>query len=65
MIRIGFVLAQKTLLESEKIKFKWSRNSRELKRINRQQLNWLLTGLNIEQKSSFKEIKLDIDNVAS
>ena len=37
----------------------------ELKRIDKQQLNWLLSGLSIEQKTSFKEIKLNLENVAS
>jgi len=65
MIKIGFVLAQKTLLETQKMKFKWPRNSKELKRIDKQQLNWLLSGLSIEQKNSFKEINLNLENVAS
>jgi len=47
------------------MKFKWPRNSIELKRINKQQLNWLLSGLSIEQKTSFKEINLNLENVAS
>lgn len=61
----GFILAQKTLIDTEKMKFKWPRNSRELKRIDKQQLDWLLSGLKIEQKNSFKEIKLNSENVAS
>lgn len=65
MIKIGFVLAQKTLLDTQKMKFKWPRNSRELKRINKQQLNWLLSGLSIEQKTSFREINLSLENAAS
>ena len=63
-IKIGFILAQKTLLDTERMKFKWPRNSIELKRINKQQLNWLLSGLSIEQKTSFKEINLNLENVA-
>ncbi len=65
MTRTGFILAQKTLLDTKKMKFKWPRNSKELKRINKQQLNWLLSGLSIEQKTSFKEIDLSLENVAS
>ncbi len=65
MTRAGFILAQKTLLDTKKMKFKWPRNSKELKRINKQQLNWLLSGLSIEQKTSFKEIDLSLENVAS
>ena len=41
----GFVLAQKTLLDTEKMKFQWPRNSKELKNITKKQLNWLLSGL--------------------
>ena len=61
----GFILAQKTLLDTEKIKFQWPRNSNELKYITKQQLEWLLSGLKIEQKNSFKDIKIDLENVAS
>lgn len=61
----GFVLAQKTLISSEKMKFQWPRNSKELKNISKQQLSWLLSGLKVEQKTSFKDIKLDIENTAS
>lgn len=60
----GFVLAQKTLIEAEKMKFQWPRNSEELKKINKQQLNWLLSGLKIEQEKSFKEYKIDEENIA-
>jgi len=63
--RNGFVLAQKTLLDTEKMKFQWPRNPTELKNINRQQLNWLLTGLQIEQKHSFKDIEISLKNTAS
>ena len=58
----GFILAQKSLLEKEKMKFKWPKNAEELKKITKQQFNWLLSGLEIEQKTSFKEINLDLDN---
>ena len=60
----GFILAQKTLLDTEKMKFKWPRNSNELKRITKRQLEWLLSGLKIEQKNSFKEINIAPENVA-
>lgn len=63
--RNGFILAQKTLLDTEKMKFQWPRNSSELKYINKQQLNWLLSGLKIEQKHSFKDIKIDLENTAN
>ena len=61
----GFVLAQKTLLDQEKMIFQWPRNSNELKNITKQQLNWLLAGLKVEQKGSFKEFELDSENTAN
>lgn len=61
----GFILAQKTLLDTEKMKFQWPRNSRELKNITKKQLNWLLSGLKIEQKNSFKDIEIDLENTAN
>ena len=60
----GFVLAQKTLLNTEKMKFQWPRNSKELKSITKKQLDWLLSGLKIEQKKSFKEYDFDIEEIA-
>ena len=61
----GFVLAQKTLLDTEKMKFQWPRNSSELKNITKKQLSWLLSGLKIEQKNSFREIEIDLENTAN
>ncbi len=61
----GFILAQKTLMDTEKMKFEWPRNSNELKNITKKQLDWLLSGLKIEQKNSFKEIDIDLENAAS
>ena len=61
----GFILAQKTLLNTDKMKFQWPKNSNELKQISKRQLEWLLSGLKIEQKNSFKEIEIDLKNVAS
>ena len=61
----GFILAQKTLLESNRMKFQWPRNSQELKSITKQQLNWLLSGLKLEQKTSFKDIEIDLKNTAN
>ena len=60
----GFILAQKTLLDTEKMKFQWPRNSKELKNITKQQLSWLLSGLKVEQKNSFKDIEIDLENSA-
>ena len=61
----GFILAQKTLLDVNKMKFQWPRNADELKCITKQQLTWLLSGLKIEQKSSFEDIELSLENVAN
>ena len=61
----GFILAQKTLLEKDKMKFKWPRNPTELKNITKQQLDWLLSGLQIEYKNSFKNIEIDLENTAN
>lgn len=61
----GFIMAQKTLLDTEKMKFQWPRNSYELKNITKQQLEWLLSGLKIEQKNSFKEIEINLENTAN
>ena len=57
----GFILAQKTLVDTEKMKFQWPRNSTELKNISKQQLSWLLSGLKVEQKTSFKDIELNLE----
>lgn len=61
----GFILAQKTLLDTDKMKFQWPRDSKELKNISKKQLEWLLSGLKIEQKNSFKDIEINIENVAN
>lgn len=61
----GFILAQKTLLDTNKMKFQWPRDSSELRNITRQQLSWLLSGLKIEQKNSFKDIEINLENTAN
>lgn len=61
----GFILAQKTLLDTENMKFQWPRNSTELKNITKQQLNWLLSGLKIEQEKCFKDIEITTENIAN
>ena len=61
----GFILAQQSLLDAEKMRFQWPKNPKELRCINKKQLEWLLSGLKIEQKNSFKEIKIDLENTAS
>ena len=60
----GFILAQKTLLDTERMKFKWPRNSKELKNITKKQLDWLLSGLKIEQEKSFKEYEINSEAMA-
>ena len=61
----GFILAQKTLIDAYKMKFKWPRNTDELKNITKQQLNWLLSGLKVEQKNIFEDIEINLENIAS
>lgn len=60
----GFVLAQKKLLDTEKMKFQWPRNSSEMKNITREQLSWLLSGLKINPEKYFKEIELNEEKMA-
>lgn len=60
----GFVLAQKKLLDTEKMKFQWPRNSSEMKNITREQLSWLLSGLKINPEKCFKEIELKEEKMA-
>jgi len=44
----GFILVSKKLLED--MKFQWPRTPEEVKEISFQQVEWLLQGLEIEQK---------------
>lgn len=60
----GFVLAQKTLLDVEKMRFQWPKNGTELKRIHKQQLDWLLSGLKIEQKGYFGDVNVNEKAIA-
>ena len=62
--RNGFILAQKTLLDVNKMKFKWPRNKGEVDKITKGQLNWLLSGLDIYPKKYFKDINIDKVNIA-
>ena len=62
--RNGFILAQKTLLDVNKMKFKWTRNKGEVDKITKEQLNWLLSGLDIYPKKYFKDINIDKVNIA-
>lgn len=58
----GFILAQKTLLDANKMKFEWPRNKKEMHLITKEQLSWLLSGLKIYPKKYFEEI--DPDKIA-
>lgn len=60
----GFILAQKTLLETEKMKFDWPRNKEEMELITKEQLQWLLSGLKIYPQKCFKEIEIDEEKIA-
>ena len=62
--RNGFILAQKTLIDTEKMKFQWPKNKVEMKEITKEQVNWLLSGLSIEPKKYFKEIEIEEKNIA-
>ena len=56
----GFILASKRLLED--MKFQWPRIPDEVKEISFQQVEWLLQGLEIEQKKALREVRLDLKN---
>lgn len=60
----GFILAQKTLLDINNMKFQWPKNSEELSNITKEQLSWLLSGLSICPNKYFKEILADRDKIA-
>ena len=60
----GFILAQKTLLEINKMKFQWPKSSLEIKNITKEQLQWLLSGLSIYPKKYFEEVKIEDKKVA-
>jgi transposase len=46
----GFILVTKSL--SEEMKFQWSKTQGEVRDITRRQLEWLLQGLQIDQKKA-------------
>ena len=56
----GFILASKKLLED--MKFQWPRTPEEVKEISFQQVEWLLQGLEIEQKKALHEVRADMKN---
>lgn len=51
----GFVLATKKLLDD--LKFQWPKAPSEVEEISFQQVEWLLAGLEIEQKKALHPIK--------
>ena len=56
----GFVLATKKLLDD--MKFQWPRTPNEVKEISFQQVEWLLQGLEIEQKKAHHQVKINPQN---
>ena len=52
----GFVLATKKLLDG--MKFRWPKSPEEVKEISFQQVEWLLQGLEIEQKKAHHEVTI-------
>lgn len=56
----GFVLATKKLLDG--MKFQWPNHPQEVKEISFQQIEWLLQGLEIEQKKALRPIKRSLEN---
>lgn len=57
----GFILAHKKLLE--KMKFQWPKESEMVKEITSKQIEWLLEGLEIEQRKAHYEVKITTENV--
>ena len=55
--RNGFVLATKKLLDD--MEFQWPRTPNEVKGISFQQVEWLLQGLEIEQKKAHHQLKIN------
>lgn len=54
-------MAQKTLIDYNGIKFKWPNNEKELQQITKQQLEWLLSGL---EMFTFEDIDVSNDSIA-
>lgn len=52
----GFVLLYKRLDSNMSGRFRWPRNSDEVKSISWQQFDWLMSGLEIEQPKALKKI---------
>ena len=56
----GFILATKKLLDD--LKFQWPRTPEEVKEISFRQVEWLLQGLEIEQKKAHHRVKINKEN---
>ena len=63
--RNGFILAQKKLLNTDKMRFQWPKNKGELESITQEQLQWLLSGLEMYPKKYFKDYNINKKSVAS
>lgn len=59
--RNGFVLAHKKLLDQ--MKFQWPKDSEMVKEITNKQVEWLLQGLEIEQRKAHHEVKIKAEKV--
>lgn len=60
----GFVLAQKRLLETEKMRFQWPKEKKDIEDITKEQLSWLLCGLKIHPEKYFNEVKINNEKIA-
>ena len=56
----GFVLATKKLLDG--MKFQWPKDEKEVDEISEKQLEWLLEGLEIEQKKAHHPVDMSVGN---
>ena len=56
----GFILVTKTL--SADMKFQWPKNQGEVRDITKRQMEWLLEGLQVDQKKAHKE-SIDTGNM--
>ena len=56
MIRMALSCNQKLL---DDMKFQWLRTPNEVKEISFQQVEWLLQGLEIEQKKAYHQVKIN------
>ena len=59
MIRMALSCNQKLL---DDMKFQWARTPDEVKEISFQQVEWLLQGLEIEQKKAYHQVKINYEN---